>query len=100
MKMKKLAVLISIIGMAGGCAAPSPVVPSGYSRTPINTVEKIENYRIREATRLLRLRTMRHSDIARLTGFGDPYYFSKRFKQIMGCTPSEYELKTKENKDV
>lgn len=49
MKMKKLAVLISIIGMAGGCAAPSPVVPSGYSRTPINTVEKIENYRIRTA---------------------------------------------------
>ena len=70
------------------------------TETGITILKAIENYRIREATRLLRLRTMRHSDIARLTGFGDPYYFSKRFKQIMGCTPSEYELKTKENKDV
>jgi AraC-type DNA-binding domain-containing proteins len=30
-----------------------------------------------------------------MTGFGDPYYFSRRFKQLMGCTPSEYEARMK-----
>lgn len=30
------------------------------------------------------------SSIARSVGFADPSYFSRRFKAIVGCSPSEY----------
>lgn len=64
-----------------------------YKTETGNTILKaLENCRIDEAKRLLQTRRHRHSEIAELTGFGDQYYFSKRFKQIVGCTPSEYEV--------
>lgn len=66
------------------------------TETGSTIMKALENYRIREAAQLLREGRMRHSDIARSTGFGDPYYFSRRFKQLMGCTPSEYELQARE----
>ena len=52
----------------------------------------IEDYRIQKAKELLAQRSMRHSEIATAVGFNDQYYFSKRFKQIVGCTPTEYEV--------
>lgn len=57
----------------------------------ITILRALENYRIERAKEMLARHTMRHSEIAAATGFSDPYYFSKRFKQIVGCTPTEYE---------
>lgn len=72
-----------------------------YKTETNNTILKaLEDYRIGEARRLLAQRRFRHSEIAELTGFGDPYYFSKRFKQIVGCTPSEYEVLTKHEQET
>lgn len=69
-----------------------------YKLETNNTILKaLEDYRIEEAKRLLAQRLFRHSEIAEMTGFGDPCYFSKRFKQIVGCTPSEYEVLTNEH---
>ena len=31
------------------------------------------------------------SQVAYMTGFNDPKYFSRRFKKIMGVTPTEYK---------
>ena len=57
----------------------------------ITILRALENYRIERAKEMLARHTMRHSEIAAATGFSDPYYFNKRFKQIVGCTPTEYE---------
>ena len=57
----------------------------------ITILRALENYRIERAKEMLARHTMRHSEIAAATGFSDPYYFSKRFKQIVGCTPTKYE---------
>ncbi len=46
--------------------------------------------RIAAACRLLTLTTMTHQRIAVYLGFSDEFYFSKRFKQVMGISPREY----------
>lgn len=32
-------------------------------------------------------------EISVLTGFSDPYYFSKVFKKMVGTSPSQYRLR-------
>lgn len=59
--------------------------------TGITILKALENYRINKAKELLQLRSLKHSEIAERVGFSDQYYFSKRFKQVTGYTPSEYE---------
>ena len=56
----------------------------------ITIMQKLESIRIEEAKRLLRLGTYQGQEISSLTGFSDQYYFSKRFKQVTGMTPTEY----------
>lgn len=46
--------------------------------------------RIQEAKRLLRSTNKSISEIARLTGFNLPVYFTKIFKQAVGITPHKY----------
>jgi AraC-like DNA-binding protein len=46
--------------------------------------------RIEEAKRLLVHSNKSILEISRLVGFGDPYYFSRRFKQMVGVAPSVY----------
>lgn len=36
------------------------------------------------------LRGRSAAEVALATGFGDPAYFSRYFKQVMGCTPTQY----------
>lgn len=64
------------------------------TETGTTILKALEDYRINKAKELLKKRSYRHSEIAEMTGFGDQYYFSKRFKQIVGCTPSEFEVMT------
>jgi AraC-like DNA-binding protein len=35
-------------------------------------------------------------DIALSMGFDDPYYFSKRFRKVIGVSPQKYRLLKKE----
>ncbi|WP_276353255.1 response regulator transcription factor [Cohnella caldifontis] len=47
--------------------------------------------RIREAKRLLAAeRDWSVKEVGERVGYPDPYYFSRIFKQVTGCTPSEY----------
>ncbi len=50
----------------------------------------IRNIRLREATRLLKDKGLTIAEIAYGTGFSDPAYFSKCFKEVYAKTPTDY----------
>lgn len=60
---------------------------STISTTPI---QYLKLYRIQQAARLLTESHQKISDIATSCGFQDMSYFTKTFREIMGCIPSEY----------
>lgn len=51
--------------------------------------------RIEFAKSLLKKGTLRNYEISEKLGFGDPDYFTKKFKEVMGITPSEYKASIK-----
>lgn len=53
-------------------------------------LELLSGLRIEAAKALLRTTTLRVADIAARTGFEDEAYFSRRFRQIEGCAPTEF----------
>lgn len=55
--------------------------------TPIRYVRK---YRIRMAEQLLLTTQLRIADICAGCGFSDVSYFTKTFREMKGCTPSEF----------
>ena len=66
------------------------------SITGLTPVDFIREIRIKRAVQLINSGEYNFSQIAYMTGFSDPKYFSKCFKKVMGATPSEY----KEKKDT
>lgn len=52
--------------------------------------EYLLRFRVKEACRLLERPDMPVADVAALTGFNDPSYFSRVFKRYAGVPPSEY----------
>lgn len=52
--------------------------------------EFLLQYRIRQATTLLKKSEYQIADVAELTGFSSPSHFGSYFKKYMGCTPKEY----------
>lgn len=56
--------------------------------TPVDFIREI---RIKRAVQLIDSGEYNFSQIAYMTGFSDPKYFSKCFKKVMGVTPSEYK---------
>ena len=46
-----------------------------------------------KAKQYLESGSYQNQEISELVGFSDPFYFSKRFKQCCGITPSEYRQK-------
>ena len=48
------------------------------------------NQRMERAKELLKNRTLKLHEIARMVGYRDAEYFSKIFKREVGCTPSRY----------
>lgn len=51
----------------------------------------IRNIRMREAALLLRSQQYSVSEVADMTGFADPKYFTDTFKKFFGMTPSKYK---------
>ena len=51
-------------------------------------VQYLLQHRISQARRLLRLGGFSVKECCRLCGFSDPYYFSRAFRKIVGCSPS------------
>ena len=59
--------------------------------TDLSTTEFIRNIRLKRAAQLLQ---ENHGSIAEVTyavGFSDPSYFSKRFKELFGMSPTEFQ---------
>jgi len=61
-------------------------------RSTIGTtpIQYLKQYRIQQAARLLTETQEKISDIASVCGFQDMSYFTKTFRETMGCVPTEY----------
>lgn len=57
-------------------------------------VSYLTEYRIRQASRMLRETSDSIGDIGRACGYPDPNYFTKVFRRIIGQTPREYRTDT------
>ncbi|WP_410771530.1 AraC family transcriptional regulator [Fontibacillus sp. BL9] len=60
------------------------------SLTGQTPVRYLNNLRIEQAKRLLATSSARVSDVAARVGFRDEYYFSRRFKQTTGMSPTRF----------
>lgn len=60
--------------------------------TPVDFIREI---RIKRAVQLIDSGEYTFSQVAYMTGFNDPKYFSKCFKKVIGINPSEYKEKKK-----
>jgi AraC family transcriptional regulator of arabinose operon len=59
-------------------------------QTGISPQRHAEELRLTHARQLLRHTNLRVSEIAAATGFGDPFYFSKRFRRATGTSPRAF----------
>lgn len=62
----------------------------------VSPVELVKDMRIKRAVQLMDTGKYSISEIAYMTGFTTPQYFSKVFKSVMNCTPKEYKVKEKQ----
>lgn len=60
------------------------------SHTGSGVMHNFSLLKISAAKQLIRSRRMNFSQIADVLGYSDVQYFSRRFKQISGMTPSQY----------
>ncbi len=51
----------------------------------------VRDFRVKYALRLMKDDSLNISEIAYLCGFSSPQYFSRIFKEVMNCTPSQYK---------
>ena len=61
--------------------------------TGVSVIQYITKYRMEAAARLLWESDMKISQVCQEIGYTDTFYFSKRFKNYFGCSPSEYGKK-------
>ena len=57
----------------------------------ISPIQYLKKYRIQQASRLLTETSEKVSDIAGICGFQDMSYFSRTFREQIGCTPTQYK---------
>lgn len=56
----------------------------------LSPVKYLNEYRLKEARRLLKFSSHTISEIAEMTGYNDCFYFSKNFKKNLGICPKKY----------
>ena len=61
--------------------------------TGLTATEFVRSQRLQLATTLLKESDITISEICYQVGFNNPSYFSKCFKEVFGCLPSEYAQK-------
>lgn len=61
----------------------------------VSPVDFVKSMRIKRAIQLLEQDEYTVSEVGYMSGFTTPQYFSRVFKEAMGCTPKEYKLKHK-----
>lgn len=65
-----------------------------HRETGLTVVKYINNLRCREAEKLLHRGKYTVSEVARMCGFENLSYFTRTYKSIIGCTPSDSRAKT------
>lgn len=73
------------------------VSPHYFSRlfkdeTGENFIEYLTSVRIQKAKELLKEGIFSVKEICYMVGYGDPNYFSRTFKKVVGITPTEYKV--------
>jgi two-component system response regulator YesN len=63
-------------------------------------IQVLTEVRMAQAVRLLEETTLNLWDIAELTGFSNPSYFSAKFKRMYGMTPSEFRQQASKKIDI
>ncbi len=63
------------------------LIDQSFCTSPI---KYINNLKLDRAKNMLKISNYSIAEIAQSSGFADPYYFSRFFKQQMGVSPSEY----------
>ena len=66
------------------------------SLTGKSPITYIKDIRMKKAAQLLREKEFNVAETAYKTGFSDPHYFSKSFKQYYGVSPTEYQENNKQ----
>ena len=69
---------------------PIFVMLKDYDVNSESLFDYLLDYRIEKSLPLLLERQASITSVAEQTGFSSPAYFSKIFRQQMGCSPSEY----------
>ncbi len=64
--------------------------------TGLSSSEFIKNQRLKVAAQLIATKDLNISEVAYSTGFNDPSYFAKCFKQEYGVSPKEFVRKNKD----
>lgn len=70
--------------------SPSECLRCFHNTIGITPIQYVKQYRIQKAALLLQTTTLKISDIGAQCGFQEMSYFAKAFREIQGCTPSEY----------
>ena len=59
----------------------------------LSPIDFLRDIRIKRACQLIASGNYTFSQVAYMTGFKDPKFFSRTFRKIMGCSPTEYKEK-------
>lgn len=73
--------------------SPSYLCSQFKAKTGQNIMDYVNSVRIGQAKELLKDISLKTYQIAEQTGYSDPTYFSRVFKNIVGISPSEYRNK-------
>lgn len=84
---------LTIEDIASACAISASECIRCF-RATINTtpIAYLKSYRLQQAAIKLQLTTDKISVIAESCGFQEMSYFARAFKEVYGCTPSEYRI--------
>ncbi len=70
--------------------SPSRLAHLFKRETGDSVIQRLIKVRLFEASKLLRLSNSPVSEVAHATGFNSPYYFSRRFRQEYGLSPTVF----------
>lgn len=70
--------------------SPSECLRCFHNTIGTTPIQYVKQYRVQKAALLLQTTSLKISDIGAQCGFQEMSYFAKAFREIQGCTPSEY----------
>ncbi len=66
----------------------------------VNFTSYLAEYRVETAKKMLEDPLVSIKDVGKASGYGDSNYFSRVFKRVAGCTPTEYRIQIMNEKRI